>query len=58
MSLEAFVRGRRFMLDSISQVKVHNVSSVSVVDPTTLYRDNLKTWINFSQLPLKFGARG
>ena len=57
MSLEVFVRAREFMLDCISQVKVDNVSSVSVLDPMTLYRENLKTWINFFQLPPIFGAR-
>ena len=41
MSLEVYVRGREFMLDSTSQVKVDNVSCVSVLDPMTLYKDNL-----------------
>ena len=58
MSFEVYVRGREFMLASISQVKVDNVSCVSVLDPMTLYKDNLNTWINFSQLPPKCGARG
>ena len=43
MSLEVYVRGREFMLDSTSQVKVDNVSCVSVLDPMTLYKDNLNT---------------
>ena len=31
------------MLDSVLQVKVENVSSVSVVHPMTFYRDYLNT---------------
>ena len=36
ISLETFVNGREFMLDSISQVNVDSVSSVSVLEPITL----------------------
>ena len=58
MSLEVYVRGREFMYYFIFQVNVDNVSCVSVLDPMTVYKDNLNTCIDLSQLPPKCGARG
>ena len=58
ISLETFVNGREFILDSISQVNADSVSSVSVLEPMTLQRESLKTWTNLSELPPKCGARG
>ena len=54
MSLEMYVRGREFMLDSISQVKVDNVSCVSVLDPMTLCKGRIKLPFNFNVKNMEF----